>query len=530
MRYKGVPLGAPLIGAAKATPYVLQARENRSRNYNQWVSSPTRRELLKAGLAAVPGVALSRFGLDPENAWMADQASAQGSHGFPVPALQRHGDSSVGAALRSGKIPQGSTLSAVEQALRLPPQSIPRFDPRTGERNVPEGFARVHSPEPIAALRARFPHLRRHFVFEYYAWYETNPYFQWAGKDLAPPYQIASNLMPALGPYHSMDAKVVEQHARWMADSGVGAIAISWWGPDSNTNRATPLIMDVMKAHDIHVTFHLEPYGPNRATSYAADINYLLREYGEKRRWDNFLLLEQADGTSTPVFKSFRTILPRTVVDCQGIVQTVPDYVTDDVWRRQTDAVRENAKPLFSRVVLLADSLDVGRTKAGGFDGIAIYDSYVRPATWPQAASDFGGNNLLYSFAINCGFDGYFPSTPAGICDVPLAFEPPVGPIDWTSAASRKSAENASRARIIESLDTTLALQADPTRGNWAKGFFLTYVTTFNEWYEGTSFEPAKSRAALLAQELPFKYHNPDNGSWRLELLKTLLAPITGGR
>ena len=497
------------------------------------MSSPSRRDLLKAGLAAVPAAALSRFGFDPGSAWMPEQAASARSYaGFPVPALHRHGDSSVGAALRSGTIPPGTALSAVEQSLQPPaPVYFPRFNRRTGERILPpEDFARPRPPEAIAALRKRYPNLRRHFVFEYYAWYETNPYFQWAGKDLAPPYQIAARTMPALGPYHSMDAAVVEQHARWLADSGVGAIAISWWGPDSNTNRATLLIMDVMKAHDIHVTFHLEPYGPNRATSYAADINYLLREYGEKRRWDNFLLLEHADGTSTPVFKSFRTILPKTVVDCQGIVQIVPDYTADDVWLRQTDAVRENAKPLFNRVVLLADSLDLGRTKAGGFDGIAIYDSYVRPTTWPQAATDFGGNNLLYSFAINCGFDGFFPSTPSGPCDVPLPFEPPVGPIEWTAAASRQIAEEASRARIIESLNTTLALQADPLRGNWARGFFLTYVTTFNEWYEGTTFEPAKNRASLLPQERAYNYHNPENGAWRLELLRSLLQPITQGR
>jgi len=487
------------------------------------VPSPSRRALLKAGLAAVPAAALSRLGLD---------ALAPASYaGFPVPARQWRGDSSVSAALRSRTVPNGSTLSAVEQSLRQPlPQSLPRFDRDTNERVVPDGFSRVHAPEPIAALRGRFPNLRRHFVFEYYPWYETNPYLHWAEKGHVPPHGIASTMMPALGPYHSQDSAVIEQHARWLADSGVGAIAISWWGQDSNTNRATPLIMDVMRAHDIHVTFHLEPYGLNRATNYAADINYLLKEYGERRRWDNFLLLEHAGGPATPVFKTFRTILPRTVVDCLGVTQTVPDYTADDEWRRQTDAVRQNVRPVFDRIVLLADSLDVGRTKAGGFDGMAIYDAYVRPATWPQAAFDFGGNDLLYSFAINCGFDGYVPVTPAGVCDVPLPFEPPVGTVDWTSTASRLNAEAASRARVLESLDTTLKLQADPRRGNWARGFFLTYVTTFNEWHEGTAFEPAKSRASLLPEERKFNYHNPDNGAWRLELLQSLLRPITRGR
>lgn len=482
----------------------------------------------------MPGAALSHLGFGAGREWTAAQqaAAVRPYAGFPVPAKQWRGDSSVGAALRSGTIPAGSTLSAVQESLQLPSsQYFPRFDRRTGERiEPPENFVRLRAPEAAAELRSRFRNLRRHFVFEYYAWYETNPYFHWAEKGYVPPYGIASSMMPALGPYHSMDPAVVEQHARWLADSGVGTIAISWWGVDSNTNRATPLIMDVMKAHDIHVTFHLEPYSPNRGANYAADINYLLREYGEKRRWDNFLLLDLADGTTAPVFKSFRTILPRTVVDCQGTVQTVPDYVADDAWRRQTDAVRENARPVFDRVILLADSLDVGRTRAGGFDGMAIYDSYVRPTTWPQAATDFGGNNLLYSFAINCGFDGYVPVVPAGPCDVPLPFEPPVGPIDWASVSSRLRAEAASRERIIESLNTTLSLQADRSRGNSARGFFLTYVTTFNEWHEGTSFEPAKARAFLLPEERPYNYHNPENGTWRLELLRSLMQPITQGR
>jgi hypothetical protein len=496
------------------------------------VPRPSRRDLLKAGLAAVPAAALSRLGFDSDAALAAQRTSTAGAYaGFPIPGQQWRGDSSIGAALRSGVIPQGSTLDAVGQSLELPTAYFPRFNRRTGQPiEPPENFVRRRTPPPTEALRTRFKNLRRHFVFEYYPWYETNPYFHWAEKGYVPPYGIASSMMPALGQYHSMDPAVVEQHARWLADSGVGTIAISWWGQDSNTNRATPLIMDVMKAHDIHVTFHLEPYGSTRTANYAADINYILREYGERRRWDNFLLLDLADGTTVPVFKTFRTILPKTVVDCLGNVQTVPDYVTDDVWLRQTDAVRQNSRPLFNRVVLLADSLDVGRTKAGGFDGMAIYDSYVRPSTWPQAATDFGGNNLLYSFAINCGFDGYVPVVPAGVCDIPLPFEPPVGPIDWAADISRQKAEQASKTRIFDSLNATMALQADPARGNWTRGFFLTYVTTFNEWHEGTAFEPAKSRASLLPQERAFNYHNPEHGTWRLDYLRALLQPITQGR
>ena len=47
-----------------------------------------------------------------------------------------------------------------------------------------------------------------------------------------------------------------------------------------------PLLMDVMRDHGLKVTFHLEPYREPRAQSYADDVLYLVREYGDRRRWD----------------------------------------------------------------------------------------------------------------------------------------------------------------------------------------------------------------------------------------------------
>ena len=44
-----------------------------------------------------------------------------------------------------------------------------------------------------------------------------------------------------------------------MVEAGVGAINVSWWGRGSYEDRAVHLLMDVMRAHRIHVTFHLEP-------------------------------------------------------------------------------------------------------------------------------------------------------------------------------------------------------------------------------------------------------------------------------
>ena len=57
---------------------------------------------------------------------------------------------------------------------------------------------------------------------------------------------------------------------------------------------------------------HLLRGAVHRATTrenYARDLLYLIKNYGDRRHWDCFLLHEHEDGTVGPVFKSFRTIL-----------------------------------------------------------------------------------------------------------------------------------------------------------------------------------------------------------------------------
>jgi hypothetical protein len=75
---------------------------------------------------------------------------------------------------------------------------------------------------------------------------------------------------------------------------------------------------------------------------------------------------------------------------------------------------------------------------------------------------------------------------------------------------------------------TTLNLQTDTTLPASRTGFFLTYINSFNEWHEGTAFEPMKDFAALTPEELPYAYHNPANGEYRLEYLKSRLRLILG--
>jgi hypothetical protein len=396
--------------------------------------------------------------------------------------------------------------------------------------DAPIQAAQAMAPEPArgaGGLAGRFPDLPRHVVFEYYPWYAASPYQHWDQYGRHPPVDLASNYMPRLGAYDSRSTAVMEQHARWIADSGAGAINVSWWGRDSYVDLAVPALMDVMAAHGIHVTFHIEPYSDRRTLDYARDLEYLITQYGDRRRWDCFLLLQHADGKVGPVFKSFLTFVPRLVTDCHGVTVSAADFADAATWRPQTDRVRSLFAGDFDRITLLSDSLDAAQTSASGFDGTAIYNNYVRPDTWRGYAEAFSARDLVFSFNVNPGFDGIVQrQVEPGSCYQPPAFEPGGASRDWSSAADREQAAQLGLSRVDESFRTTVALQTDGQLANVRHGFFLTYITSFNEWHEGHQFEPMKDRADLTAEERAVGYHNPERGGDRLAAVTALLDSV----
>ncbi len=75
--------------------------------------------------------------------------------------------------------------------------------------------------------------------------------------------------------------------------------------------------------------------------------------------------------------------------------------------------------------------------------------------------------------------------------------------------------------------ESNLWLQTHPWFRNVDAGFFLTYVTSFNEWHEGTQFEPMRAPADFTPAERAVGYHNPDDGSYRLRRLRELVGRLT---
>jgi hypothetical protein len=115
----------------------------------------------------------------------------------------------------------------------------------------------------------------------YYPWYgnSAGAYRHWQQGGHTPPDDLGANFSPVLGPYDSGAASVVEQHMRWIEQSGAGVIVYSWWGQRSYEDGLADGVLDAAARHGIKVAWHLEPYAGRTASSTVADIGYLQDRY-----------------------------------------------------------------------------------------------------------------------------------------------------------------------------------------------------------------------------------------------------------
>ena len=227
------------------------------------------------------------------------------------------------------------------------------------------------------------------------------------------------------------------------------------------------------------------------------------------------------------MFKLFNTMLPAEIEDCHRVMQDVPGYVPDSAWERSTDQVHELLHRTFPRVTLLANTWDTRRVKADGFDGIATHDPAVEPEGWLDHALVATRQGIVFSFNANAGIDEIGRrKLPPDSCLTPRPFLPEAPGLDWSSREDRERARWLGAQRIADTLQHSLFLQTHSWLGNVDDRFFLVYITSFNEWHEGTQFEPMKDAMALTPAERAVGYHNPSDGYYRLRRLGELLTRL----
>ncbi|MET0237038.1 MAG: discoidin domain-containing protein [Kibdelosporangium sp.] len=270
----------------------------------------------------------------------------------------------------------------------------------------------------------------------YYPWYGSpsvnGSYRHWEQGGRTPPNDIGADFYPSLGAYDSHDTAVIDQHMRWVQQSGAGTIVTSWWGQGSYEDNAVPALLTAAARYGIKVAWHLEPYSGRTAESTVSDINYIHSRYGGSPAFYR----DAAHGNRSAfyVFESLR--------------------ITD--W-----TALEQVK---STSIVLAQTTDT--TKVAHFGGMYTYDG-IAGATAPgwKNASDFcKANGLVWAPSIAPGYidDRAVPgnTTPTVNRDNGAMYDR-----QWNNALSP-------------------ATGGAPT---WVS------VTSFNEWHEGSILEPARS-------------------------------------
>jgi type 1 glutamine amidotransferase len=272
----------------------------------------------------------------------------------------------------------------------------------------------------------------------YYPWYGSpsvlGGWRHWQQGGRTPPDDIGADLYPKLGPYDSADiAGAVDQHMRWVARSGAGVIVYSWWGRGGYEDGLARKVMDAAQRQGIKVAWHLEPYSGRTARSTVDDIRYINDTYGSHPAFHR----DAAHGNRSVfyVFESLR------IGDWSAL-----DEVT-------------------GTSIVLAQTTDT--TKVAHFSGLYTYDGIAGATApgWKQGGEYARANGLVWA-----------PSVAPGYIDdraVPGNTTPTLGRDN--GAAYDRQWSNA--------LDP--AIGGDPA---WVS------VTSFNEWHEGSSIEPAADR------------------------------------
>lgn len=297
----------------------------------------------------------------------------------------------------------------------------------------------------------------RNVVAFYYGWY-GNPAFdgEWihwndARLGIRPPGDISSDYYPTLGAYSSRDPAVLRQHMRWLRQARVGVIALSWWGRETS-DAFVAQVLDAAKAAGIKVALHIEPVTGRTATTYQADVIRLVRKFGRHPAFFTTTAGSPYARSGTP--RALVFVWATAVKDLERSETVTPDY-----WARANDAIRRKTGAL------------VVACPCGG--------GYAQAVT--QGRFDGAYNYATLHLEEEGGFD-WARSLPAGALYIPSVM--PGNHADRIGYPQETRVPRRDGQEYDDQWTAALGTGITPD---------LVSITSFNEWHEGSSIEPARA-------------------------------------
>jgi glycoprotein endo-alpha-1,2-mannosidase len=298
----------------------------------------------------------------------------------------------------------------------------------------------------------------------YYPWYGVNDRPLEHDWDHVMRRKLTPPQIPQAGLYRSNDPKVISQHIEQSKRAGVDFWAVSWWGPDSATDRTfRDSILKHPDADQLRYAVLYEATG--RLGSFdKPDYRHLV---------DDFTYLEK-NYFSDPNYLR---------VDGKPVVFI---YLTREYFRnrghQELAALRERVK----NVYIVGDDVFGGEYRAEWaqqFDAVTSYDIYGQSTSQHQATT-----KAVEALANN------YANARRAANSVGTAFIPAVAP-GYNDTAERPGHPGTARYLIDDpnskegDLFRKMIRQAALPHLDSACGR-LMMVTSFNEWYEDSQIEP----------------------------------------
>lgn len=285
----------------------------------------------------------------------------------------------------------------------------------------------------------------------YYPWYGNGEFGggweHWGDMGNDPEIDVPSDFYPLLGTYSSYDPAAAAQHLAWLREAGVGAVAVSWWGPGTYEDQAVPILLDVAEHYGVQLAFHIEPYRGRSVNTLASDIGYIYEHYGNHPAFYRT--------TATSRWSPGDAAKGLFFVWNAGHPDNETDAVAPEYWLPALDLIHDRG----DGAIVLADRPDGSWVDGGHFDGVYNY------ATLEENPS------FLWSRTLPPG-GWYVPCVLPGFSAARVGYEASTFVPRHDGATYRRQWAAA------------LSTGIQPA---------LVAITSFNEWHEGTQIEPAEA-------------------------------------
>jgi hypothetical protein len=309
----------------------------------------------------------------------------------------------------------------------------------------------VSYSDSIITNSSRFPSSKPVFAY-YYGWYTKNAWY--GGLD--GPNSLAVADTPSIGLYDSQNITVIDSQISEALSAGIDGFIASWWGPGSYTDNSDQILLNQAAANfnDFSVTLYFETTiiqnmnttNAQDSAQIVQDVSYIMKTY-----------------SSNPAFTE---INGRPVLFFSGV-----DNWSVEFWANVTSAIHSS----YPSLLLISDSLNLADLSV--FNGAA---SYV----------DLG--YMTQSLSLD---DGTYP-TFTNLSQIAQS----EGKYWFATASPGFNGTNDDKTQfpvVARNEGDTFTLGWDIAQNSNPYGII---VGTWNEYYEGTSIEPAESYGDLYLE------------------------------